>query len=150
MNEIFDRLCTIIKPLINDQDLKREFDLALNKDINEIEVIIYGYIRLEIEQVFAMEIPMELQILIMRYTKFDIYSELPFTLKMLWGFNGKKEIINNPEILSLNKSIMTFEVFWDDDRKCDAKYYKMENRIPVQVDSFDAAIPFPIFENSQF
>ena len=135
MNELFERLCLIIQPLLKDENLQRQFDLALNVKSSEIGHIISGFIRLKMEQKFQINMPMDLKILIMDYIKFEIEEELPFELRMDWGFNSKISIKNDPNtIVSFDKTNVQFAVIWDDVSKTNAEYCKRENRLPVDID----------------
>ena len=135
MKELFKKLCKNIEPLINDEDLKRELKRSLNMKPEGMEALVFGYIRSELEQKFQMDMPMELKMLIMCYAKFDIEKELPFELRMDWGFNKKINItINSDEIVTFDKRNKKFQVIWIDVSKANDEYCHRKKRLPVDVD----------------
>ena len=100
-----------------------------------MEALVVGYIRLVLEQKFEMDMPMELKMLIMCYAKFEIEKELPFELRMDWGFGKKMKItINSDEIVTFDKRNKKFQVIWKDLTKANDEFCHRKNRLPVDVD----------------
>ena len=135
MNQIFERVCKIVQPLIKDENLKQEFDLALNMESEKIGIVIVGYIRIELEEQYDMQIPMELKVVIMGYTKFEIEQELPFEIRMCWGFSQQLGLENNAdEIINFDgKRNLKFNVIWKIDSEDNSEYCERKNRVPIEV-----------------
>ena len=139
LNELFEKLCKIIQPLLKDENSRKEFELALNWNPKDIELIISGYIRLEIEQSFESDLmmPIELRIWIMGYTKFEIKQELPFELRLQRIFGNKMSIENDADkMVTFVEIYERLHVIWNDESKMNSEYCKRKNRLPVDVDSF--------------
>ena len=58
---------------------------------------------------FGLNMPMELKIMVINYTKFEIEKDLPFGLRFCYGWNDKQVITNkSEEIVTFDKKNMKF------------------------------------------
>ena len=136
MKELFRKLCKCVQTLTKDGDLRRELNLALNMmKTDNMELLIFGYIRINMDKECKLEMPMELKIMILHCAKFDIEEELPFELKMRWGFNNCVDITSHSdEIVTFDKRNKKFQVIWDDVSKSNDGFCERKNRLPVDID----------------
>ena len=71
----------------------------------------------------------------MGYTKFEIEQELPFEIRMCWGFSQQLGLENNAdEIINFDgKRNLKFNVIWKIDSEDNSEYCERKNRVPIEV-----------------
>ena len=144
MNELYTRLCKMIYPLVNDDLLQWRFNLVFNTTIKTMNDIVFGFLRRRFEEKYEIEMPPELKLLVMNYSKFNIPKDLPFKIYAKWINDGIMEIVDKDEIVDLDVKNIKFEILFSDSTKMNTECWMIRNRKQVGVDCFDENVPSPV------